>query len=418
MGEIRCGRLGASAFPAVPCPGSSGPEEALTRTVLPPPPDPLREEVAALDQRLHLEQRSRARDVAPAFPKEEFQALGRAHLLGLTVPPSVGGRGVGLLRGAGALFELAYRGGTMWAKLALQPEFCSLLSREGTSDLRRRYFSPLIAGDLLIGNQVTEPGAGSDAASLATTAMRAGDDYHLDGTKTQVAFAQDAELAIVYARTGPAGSGAAGISAFVVDQGTAGIERKVLPDYGERWMRRGTVTYHDVRVPRSRRLGAEGRAFEILKAELARERALLGAIYLGVAWASWEETVKYAEGRMTFDRPLSDREAIAFPLVEDQVRLTAAWTYLERVLGRMDLGAPAEGEAALAKWYCADVALGAVDHALHFHGGQGYSEELPYAQRYRDLRSARIAHGTDEIMHLVAARELWPRPPRPPAAKG
>jgi cyclohexanecarboxyl-CoA dehydrogenase len=373
----------------------------------PVPADPIREEVRRFDEARGCLDRARAIDRAPRFPAEEFQAMGRAHLLGLTIDPSLGGRGLPAERAGRGLFELAYRGGTMYAKLALQPEFSSLLAREASSAVREEWFRPLLRGERLVGNQVTEPTVGSDAAHLASVAEPDGGGYRLSGTKSEAAFADDAEAAIVYARA------PAGITAFLVPQAGPGIVRRVAPDLGERWMRRGSVQYDHVRVEPGSRIGAEGRAFGYLRQELTHERAMLGAVYLGVAWAAWEEAVAYLGERSTFGQPLSTRQAVAFPLVEDQARLTAAWGLVERALRAVDGAAPAEADAAaaLAKWYAAQVAIDAVDHAAHVHGGRGYSEELPFAQRIRDLRSARIAHGTDEVMHLVAARRLWPEAP-------
>ncbi|MGI0052744.1 MAG: acyl-CoA dehydrogenase family protein, partial [Thermoplasmata archaeon] len=244
---------------------------------------------------------------------------------------------------------------------------------------------------------------------LSMRARHDGAEYVLDGTKSQVAFAEDAEEAIVYARV-EGSSASTGVTAFLVSQRGPGIDRKAGADHGERWMRRGSVIYSAVRVPEGRRLGEEGRAFEYLRDELTHERALLGAVYLGVAWAGWDEAVRYAAERRTFGRPISDRQSVAFPLVEDLVRLRAAWGQLERLLLRLDAGERADGDAALSKWLCGSVALEASDHAMQVHGGAGFSEELPCAQRHRDLRSARIAHGTDEILLALAARRLWSNP--------
>jgi alkylation response protein AidB-like acyl-CoA dehydrogenase len=158
------------------------------------------------------------------------------------------------------------------------------------------------------------------------------------------------------------------------------------------------------------RIGDEGAAFGYVRGELTRERALLAAIYLGVARASWEETVRYVGDRFAFGKPLSTQEAVAFPLVEDGASLSATWLYVQQTLERMERGENVEAEAALAKWMATEVALRAIDHAIQFHGGRGYSQSLPHEQRWRDVRSGHIAHGPAEIMHVVAARQLWPRP--------
>ena len=310
---------------------------------------------------------------------------------------------------ATALYHLAYHGGTTFAKLSLQPEFASVLGEHGSPSLIDRYYRPLVRGECLVANQVTEPSAGSDAGAIVLAARAVGDEVELTGTKSEAAFAQDADAAIVYARDDAGAGPSEGISAYLVPQRLHGIAATVVPDLGERWMRRGTVVYDHVRIPASHRIGAPGAAFGYLKPELTQERALLAAIYLGVARASWEETVRYVGGRSVFRRPLSDQQAVAFPLVEDGARMEAARLYTMRTIERLGAGAPVDGEAALAKWLATETALVVLDHAIQFHGGRGYSKALPHEQRWRDVRSGGIAHGPSEIMRLVAARELWPR---------
>jgi cyclohexanecarboxyl-CoA dehydrogenase len=377
---------------------------------LPPlPNDPIVAEVRSTAERLDLAHRYRELDRAPRFPREEFLAMGAARLLGLRTASELGGRGLPLPRAGVALFHLAHVGGTAFAKLSLQPEFSSVLADHGSAQLVDEWFRPMVRGERLVGNQITEPNAGSDAAALELRAERDGDEYVLTGTKSEAAFAADADAAIVYGRvpTKPPGRG---ITAFLVPQELPGIERSPGPgDLGERWQRRGTVAYRGVRIPATMRLGDEGAAFGYVRGELTRERALLAAIYLGVAYASWEDTVRYVGDRFAFGRPLSTQEAVAFPLVEDGARLSSTWLYVRTALERMERGESVDAEAALAKWMATDVALRAIDHAIQFHGGQGYSRSLPHEQRWRDVRSGQIAHGPAEIMHLVAARQLWPR---------
>ncbi|MGA8424366.1 MAG: acyl-CoA dehydrogenase family protein [Thermoplasmata archaeon] len=368
-------------------------------------------------EEFHLGARSRALDQSPEFPWREFRAMGDAHLLGLHFPESVGGRGLSLPRVGTLLFHLAYLGGTTFAKLSLQPEFCQVLFDQGRPGIVEQEFQPLLRGERLIANQITEPAAGSDAAAVQMEALAIGGEYVLNGTKSEAAFATDAQAAIVYARTSGSSS-RGGITAFLVPQDLPGIERKTIPDLGERWMRRGTVTYRDVHLPESGRIGEEGSGFRYVRNELRRERALLACIYVGVARASWDETVRYVGERTTFDRPLSDQEAVAFPLVEDGARLSAAWGYALSVLEHLEAGDEFDGEAAMVKWLSTEAALTAIDHAIQFHGGRGYSTTLPHEQRWRDVRSGKIAHGTSEIMHLVASRALWStvRKERPPTS--
>lgn len=376
--------------------------------------DPRTAEIVELAQRLRLGERSAELDTTPAFPWPEFRALADAGLLGLRIPAEHGGQGLPLRRAGRLLYLLGKLGGTTFAKLALQPEFCSVLAEQGSDALRARYFRPLIRGERLVGNHVTEPAAGSDAGALDLRAVPDRDEYVLTGTKSEVAFAADAHAAIVYARVARPDAPGAGVTAFAVPQDLEGIRRTVIPDLGERWMRRGKVEYDHVRVPRESMIGNEGAAFGYLKDELTRERALLAAIYLGVARASWEETVRYVGERRAFGDPLSRQQAVGFPLVEDWARLDAAWRYVDGVLGSLDQGSEAAGPSALAKWLATDTALIALDHAIQFHGGRGYSKALPHEQRWRDVRSGAIGHGPSEIMHLVAARALWSRPSTEP----
>lgn len=376
------------------------------------PDDPVRQEVEHFARAHRLAERSRALDARPEFPWEEFRAMAEAGWLGLTMPPEHGGRGLPLRRAGVALQEFGFQAGTTFAKLSLQPEFSSILAFHGSEAQRIHFGLPLARGATLVSNQITEPGAGSDLAHLSTRAEHRGSRVLLTGTKSQVAFAADAQAAIVYARSDR--TEATGVSAYLVPQDLPGIERRVVEDLGERWMRRGTVTYASVELSADQLIGEEGRGLDYLKVELTHERALLAAIYLGVARASWQETVREAGRRVVFDGPLSDQEAVAFPLVEDGTRLAAAWLYIERVLDRLDRGERADDAAAMGKWFATDVALTAIDHAIQFHGGRGYSKELPHEQRWRDVRSGMLAHGTSEVMHRVAARRRWPPSHRSP----
>ncbi|MCI4340969.1 MAG: acyl-CoA/acyl-ACP dehydrogenase [Thermoplasmata archaeon] len=373
------------------------------------PPDALEEELHRLDARIPLEGLSQALDAEPRFPRELFREMGAARLLGLTVPVELGGRGLPVSRAARLLYRLAFLGGTLPAKLALQPEFCSLLVVLGDDEQRKGTLEPLMRGEILVGNQITEPSAGSDFRAIQATARRTDSGYRIEGTKSQAAFAADAETAIVLLRVPEEGTRALG--SWLVPQELPGVVRRVVGDHGERWMRRGTVEYHSVDVPVSARLGAPGTALSHLRSELSRERALLAAIYLGVARRSWEETVEYVARRESFDVALSERQAVSFPLVEDWVRFESAWRQLEAVLAALETGAASDAATALIKWYSGEVALEALEHCVQFHGGMGYSRELPHERRLRDVRSARVAHGTAEIAHLIGARALWPRAP-------
>ncbi|MCI4362960.1 MAG: acyl-CoA/acyl-ACP dehydrogenase [Thermoplasmata archaeon] len=372
----------------------------------PVPQDPLDRDVHEFCARLKLRELNREVDTHPRFPRELFQELGSAQLLGLTVSPARGGRGLSPTRAARLLFQLARFGGTMAAKLSLQPEFCSILGSIGAPGPQTETFARIVRGELLVGNQITEPEAGSDIGAIAARASPVGGGYILEGTKSQAAFAAEAESAIVLARV--PGSERHALTAFLVPQHLPGVVRSTGTDHGERWMGRGTIVYSGVKLPAEARIGPEGGALPALREELRRERAFLAAIYLGVAWSSWEEAVDYVGHRQSFGRRLADRQAISFPLVEDRVRLEAAWRQTEAVAAGLEASRATDADTAMLKWFAGEVAITCVEHAMQFHGGLGYSNELPHERRLRDLRSARLAHGTSEIAHVIAARALWP----------
>jgi cyclohexanecarboxyl-CoA dehydrogenase len=365
---------------------------------------------------MRLPARYRELDRDPAFPRREWKALAQRGWLGPRVGKDRGGAGWSLLEEAALLEELSFEAGSVFAKLVLQPEFCSPLQRGGEA-LIDRWYRPLLRGEVLVGNQVTEPSAGSDAAALETTVRTQGSESILSGTKSQIAFAADADAAIVYARTS-SGPGAAGISAFLVPQSLPGVQREPGRDLGEKWMRRGTVRYENVQLPPGSRIGEEGQGFYYLMEELTHERALLAVIYLAVARRSWEEVRVHVMERKAFDRPLGSFEGVSFPLVEDYVRLESARLFAWEVLRRIEAGQRSDGDSALSKMWANAVALEAVEHAMQFHGGEGYSESLPHEQRWRDLRSGTVAHGSTEVLKIVAARELLGRESVPYGRRG
>ncbi len=388
----------------------------------PPGEAELRREVRRFAQERDLARRARELDEHPAFPWEEYRALGGRGWLGPRQAETEGGRGWPLRREAALLEELAYQGGSALAKLSLQPDFCSVLAHASPS-LRERWFRPLFTGGVLVGNQVTEPEVGSDAAHLRLLAEPApGPEggFLLTGTKSQVAFAADAQAAVVYARTGE-GEGGRGISAFLVPQDLRGIRVELYEDLGERWMRRGEVHYDRVQVPKENLIGEPGQGFRYLRRELTQERALLAVVYLALSRASLDEVAERVMHRQAFGRPLGSFEAVSFPLVEDLARWEAAYLFVDETLALLERGeGPVDGRAALAKWLSNETSLTILDHAMQLCGGEGYSHRLPHEQRWRDVRSGRVAHGSQEILHLVAARDYlgrgsspygpWPTP--------
>jgi cyclohexanecarboxyl-CoA dehydrogenase len=359
----------------------------------------------------HLADRSRELDEHPAFPWAEYRALGEKGWLGPRVPEDFGGAGWGYRAEATLLEELAANGGSVFAKLVLQPEFCSVL-RHGSPAVVDRWYRPMLRGEVLVGNQITEPGAGSDVRALASRVERVrdgeGEHFVLTGVKSEAAFAADAKAALVYAQV-PVPDGAPAITAFLVPQDLAGITVELHGDMGERWMRRGTVHYDSVRLPKEAQVGEVGKGFSYLVEELTQERAILAVIYLALARESHREVIEHARTRQLFGKRLGDLQAVGFALAEDSTLLDAATLYVEQTLDRLERGEDSASQAAMAKWLANTTALRVLDHAIQFHGGAGYSTKLPHEQRWRDVRSGGIAHGSHETLKMLKARELLGR---------
>ncbi len=367
----------------------------------------LREEVRRAAQERGWAKLVREWDRHPAFPWEEYRYLGSRGWLGPRQPKEEGGGGWTLEDEAVLVEELAYSGGSALAKMALQPDFCSALAH-AAPEIRERWFRPLFRGEVLVGNQVTEPEAGSDAGAISMKAVpeeRQGrEGFVLTGVKSQAAFAADARAALVYARTGEGAKGQ-GVSAFLVPQDLPGVRAEVLADLGERWMRRGSVRYEGVWVPVEQRVGGAGEGFRLLQDELVHERVLLARVYLGLARASLDEVAAEVMARRAFGRPLGSFEAVSFPLVEDLARWEAASLFVSESVRRLEARAPdAAARSALAKWLANSTALEVLEHAVHLTGGTGYSEARLHELRFRDALSGRVAHGSDEILKIVAAR--------------
>jgi alkylation response protein AidB-like acyl-CoA dehydrogenase len=253
---------------------------------------------------------------------------------------------------------------------------------------------------------LTEPDAGSDAASLRSSARREGGDYVLDGSKAFISGAGAADLYLVFARTG--GTGASGISALLVEKGTPGLEfGKQEKKLGWHSQPTATVTFSDCRVPEGNRLGREGEGFRIAMRGLDGGRVNIAACSLGGARACLERALAYVGERRQFGQRLSDFQHTQFTLADMATELEAARLLVWRAADALDKGSPeATPLCAMAKRFTTDAAFGIVDRALQLHGGYGYIQDYDIERYLRDTRVHRILEGTNEIMRIIIARRL------------
>ncbi|MBN9318082.1 MAG: isobutyryl-CoA dehydrogenase, partial [Caulobacterales bacterium] len=339
----------------------------------------------------------------PVEVMREAAALGFA---GLYVRDDVGGSGLSRLDSVIVFEALAEGDVTTAAYLSIHNMCAWMIDRFGSDALRQRYLSRLTTMELIASYCLTEPGSGSDAAAMRTTARREGEAYVLDGGKAFISGAGVSDLYVVMARTG--GEGAGGVSAFVVEKGMAGLsfganERKMG------WNAQPTATVHfdGVRVPAENRIGEEGQGFRFAMAGLDGGRLNIAACSLGGAGFALKTARDYLSQRKQFGRALKDFQALQFKLADMATELEAARLMVRRGADALDRSDPqATMLCAMAKRFATDAGFHVADEALQLHGGYGYLKDYPLERIVRDLRVHRILEGTNEIMRLIVAREL------------
>jgi cyclohexanecarboxyl-CoA dehydrogenase len=350
----------------------------------------------------HYQQREREGRMDPATLRE----MGALGFLGVEIPEEFGGLGFDCVTSGLILEALSaadYNIGQLMVTLSLA---ANVLTRHGDPDIVAPWLKGLIAGEVIPAIALTEPGGGSDAANnLIVRARRDGNDYVLNGEKTSTTFATQAGFAVVWARTGPVGSGARGISAFLVPLDLPGITTSEFEDIGGRAAGRGALVLDDVRIPASHLLGEEGRGFVQVMQGFDYSRALIGLQCLAVAKQSLEETWVSARERRSFGKPLTAHQGVSFPLAEAETHVQACRLLCLQTLWLKDHALPHTAEAAMCKWWGPKLAFEVVQTCLLLHGHGGYSTELPYEQRLRDVLGLQIGDGTAQIMKLVIARE-------------
>jgi cyclohexanecarboxyl-CoA dehydrogenase len=358
--------------------------------------------------RRDLAPRSAAWDRTGEFPWEVWRRMGELGLLGLRVPAAYGGQDADFVTFGIAMEEIG-RGdfactyGIQLAGLAGQ-----ILGRSGTEEIKTRWLPPTASGEAVVALALTEPGAGSDAANLACRAERDGESYVIIGEKSGISLGMAAQAAIVFARTDPSGR-ARGVTAFLVPLDRPGVSRSPLRDMGTRAIGRAVLAFDHVRLPASHRLGEEGTGFYQVMQGFDYNRIGIALACLGVAQQSVEETMTYVKERKAFGRPLARFEGVSFAIAEAATHLEACRWLCYRALWLADQGRPHTKESAMTKWWGPRLAVDTIHQCLLLHGHYGYTDELPFEQRMRDVIGLEIGDGAAEVMKMVVARELMGR---------
>ena len=345
-------------------------------------------------------------DEVPPQIVAEMRALG---LFGLSLPEAYGGLGLTMEEEVLVAFELA----------RTSPAFRSLVGTnngigsqgivlDGTDEQKRRWLPRLASGELIGAFALTEPGSGSDAASLTTTAVRDGDCYVLNGTKRYITNAPEAGLFTVMARTDPTIAGAGGISAFAVERGTPGLSIG-RPDakMGQRGAHTADVIFDDCRVPAANLIGGrEGVGFKTAMRVLDKGRLHIAAVCVGAAARMLDDALRYAIERKQFGKPIADFQLVQAMLADSRTEIYAARCMVLDAARRRDDGEDVSTEASCCKLFASEMCGRVADRAVQVHGGAGYIADYGIERFYRDVRLFRIYEGTSQIQQLVIARAM------------
>jgi alkylation response protein AidB-like acyl-CoA dehydrogenase len=342
------------------------------------------------------------------FPWRNFKLLAENGYLNMHLPEPYGG-GLDWVSYAIVIEELAR---ACAVTSVIFEVHCSLHSEAiyhfGTQAQKDQYLPKLTAGQLLGAYALTEPGAGSDASALRTSARKDGDSYILNGEKTFITNGGQAGLYVVFARTNPDLSvGHKGISAFLVEAGTPGFTvGKPMEKMGLHASHTTTLHFEDCRVPASQLLGPEGDGFKIAMAILDRGRIGIAAQAVGLTQAALDDSVKYSKERTTFGKPIAEHQAIAFKLADMATDLDAARLMLYRAAFLMGQGAKASKEISMAKLFASEMAMKHAVEAVQIHGGYGYMQEYRVERLMREAKITQLYEGTSEIQRMVISRHL------------
>ncbi|HXQ09527.1 MAG TPA: acyl-CoA dehydrogenase family protein [Caulobacteraceae bacterium] len=346
-------------------------------------------------------------DEGEVFPVDAMRAAAALGFAAIVIDPELGGAGLGRLEAAIIFEALAHGDVSTAAFLSIHNMASWMIDRFGEDALRRRFLPKLASMELIASYCLTEPGSGSDAAALRTTARREGEHYVLDGAKAFISGAGVSDLYVVMVRTGEAGP--RGVSALVVEKETPGLsfgapERKM----GWRSQPTAIVNFDRARVPVANRIGAEGDGFRFAMSGLDGGRLNIAACSLGGASLALAAAKSHLETRHQFGRPLKEFQALQFRLADMATELEAARLMVRRAAAALDGGAPdATKLCAMAKRFATDAGFEVANQALQLHGGYGYLKDYPLERIVRDLRVHQILEGTNEIMRVIIAREMF-----------
>jgi acyl-CoA dehydrogenase len=343
------------------------------------------------------------------IPREQFNRLGELGFLGLAIPEELGGAEVDDFRANSVLNEEAcVRGLTAYALAFTMQNDVALpyLTRLGNAEQRERWLPGVASGEVVLGIAMSEPGTGSDLQGITTKAVRDGDHYVLNGSKTFITNGLNANLIITAVRTGTTGTHR-DVSLVLVEGDTPGFSRgRNLEKLGQHAQDTAELFFEDARVPVENLIGEEGQGFRYLTHNLAEERLSIAVGAVASARGALGRTLEYVKDRKAFGRPVGTFQNSRFKLAECRTEVEVAQAFVDRCLLALVEGRLSAAEAAMAKMWCTEALGRVVDVCLQMHGGYGYMLEYPIARDYADARIGRIYGGTNEIMREIVGRDM------------
>jgi cyclohexanecarboxyl-CoA dehydrogenase len=343
------------------------------------------------------------RDRTRVLDRRLMREMGELGFIAPELPEASGGQGLGTVA-AGVIHEEIARADLSMSYVNLLASLNGqILLQHGRPELAKPWLARLTRGEALLAIALTEPRGGSDAASLRLRVQRVGDEYVIDGEKTSISAADQADAVIVFGRTGPVEAGAHGVTALFVPTDVPGLTRSRLDCHGQRAIGRGSLFFETVRVPLDHRLGDENRGFVQVMQGFDFSRALIGLQVLAVARVALEETWAYVAQREAFGKPLSAFQGVSHPLADFETQVEAARLLCFQSLWLKDQGLPHGAQAAMCKWWAPKLAYDTIHQCLLSFGHGGY-DRGPMEQRLRDVLGFQLGDGTAQIMKTIIAR--------------
>ena len=346
-------------------------------------------------------------DEAGAFPLDTMKQLGHLGLMGIIFPPEYGGAGMGYVEYVTAIEELSRVDGSVGIIVAAHTSLCSNhIFLAGNEEQKKKYVSKLATGEYIGAWGLTEPSSGSDAGSARMMAVRRGNSWVLNGTKTFCTNGHYADVLVVIAVTDRAAH-THGLSAFIVEKGTKGFRAgKKENKLGLRASDTAELIFEDCVIPAENLLGKQGDGFIDAMQVLDGGRISIAALSLGMAQGAYEAALNYSKERKQFGKAISEFQAIQWKLADMATEIDAARLLTFRAASRKDAGLKTTLESSMAKLYASEVAVRCANEGVQIHGGYGFIKDYPAEKFYRDVKLCTIGEGTSEIQRLVIARQL------------